>query len=111
MVGLPVTPRVLEADNPLLEGVVRSGVVELAADFRVECGRTFAWWRQGTERELVRVVGAGAGGVLPARCVVVIGGVHEVVAFVSELELWTPPERHPNAARNLKNYGRHRRIW
>lgn len=109
--GLPRYGARLQSDNPLLEGVVRSGVVELAPDFIVECGCTFVWWTVGKDRELARVVGAGQEGPLPARCVLAIGGVHEVVAFLSELELWAPPKRHPNAAQNLKHYGRHRRIY
>lgn len=111
MVGLPSIPRLLEADNPLLEGVVRSGVVELAPAFVVECGRTFAYWYQGKERELVRIIGAGPAGALPARCVVLIGGEHEVVAFLPELELWTPPKRLRDPRIDRRDYGRHRRIW
>lgn len=109
--GLPRYGARLQSDNPLLEGVVRSGVIEVAPGFVVECGATFVWWQVGKDRELARVVGAGQAGPLPARCVLSIGGVHEVVAFLSELELWAPPKGRPDGRHSLRNYWRQRRIW
>lgn len=100
LVPVSALVRLSVAGNPLAEGLVRSGSVELRPDFVVECGRSFVWWREGqrSSRLLCRVVAAGAQGVLPARCIVLTGGRRECLAFASELELWVPPRGRPSFA-------------
>lgn len=85
--------------NPLVQGMVRVGVVRLREDLEVHCGRTFCWMQEGKgyRRALVRVIAAAAADHLPARAVVLVGGKHELLVFGSELELWVPPRGRPSA--------------
>lgn len=107
--GLPRFASRLQAGNPLLEGIVTSGEVELAPGLVIEVGASFVWWRPEPRRgrELGRIVGAAPAGALPARVVLVLwvgDRPHEVVAFASEVEVWTAPQRGAGARAQLRRF-------
>lgn len=103
--GLSAMARHIDSRSPLLEGIERSGRVELRPGLIVECGRTFVWWQKDdhAKREIMRVVMAAPEGAMPARIVVVDSRGDEHVVFSDEIELWAPPKkRSPFAARRLR---------
>lgn len=109
--GLPCIAAALPSENPLLSGVVRVGVVDLfpqpeVPSLRVEVGKFFVWWGSRRDRRLCRVVGVTPSDTVgPARLVILVwvgGAAHEMVVFLSEVELWRPPRRAAGAGERLR---------